>query len=75
MLNNVLQAPPTVAVYNPDGSWHEPCRGRQLRASHNPVLQSLIEDKKFSRNRVLSTVFAEVEPVNTCGSAPTWAWT
>ena len=62
VLNNVLQAPPTVAVYNPDGSWHEPGEGDNY-GENNPVMQSLIEDKKFSRNRVLSTVFAEVEPL------------
>ena len=62
VLNNVLQAPPTIPVYNPDGSWHEPSKADNY-AEPNPVLQSLIEDRKFSRNRVLSTVFAEVEPV------------
>ncbi|MGY3090645.1 TonB-linked SusC/RagA family outer membrane protein [Hymenobacter sp. UYAg731] len=62
VLNNVLQAPPVLPVYRPDGTWYEATKADNY-VEPNPVLQSLIENKKFSRNRVLSTVFAEVEPL------------
>ncbi|MDO7874510.1 TonB-dependent receptor [Hymenobacter sp. ASUV-10] len=60
VLNNVLQAPPTIPVYRPDGTWYEP-RDVDNYAEPNPVLQSLITNANFTRNRVLTTMFAEVE--------------
>ena len=63
VLNNVLQAPPTIPVFNPDGTWYEPTATADNYIEPNPVLQSLITNAKFVRNRVLSTVFAEVEPL------------
>ncbi len=62
VLNNVLQAPPVLPVYRPDGSWYEATKADNY-VEPNPVLQSLISNNKFNRNRILSTVFAEVEPV------------
>ena len=62
VLNNVLQAPPVLPVYRPDGSWYEATKADNY-VEPNPVLQSLIANNKFNRNRILSTVFAEVEPV------------
>ena len=63
VLNNVLQAPPTVPVYRPDGTWYEPTAAVDNFVEPNPVLQSLVTDSKFTRNRVLATLFAEVEPL------------
>ena len=62
VLNNVLQAPPVLPVYRPDGSWYEATKADNY-VEPNPVLQSLIANNKFNRNRILSTVFAEVEPI------------
>ncbi|MBH8559618.1 SusC/RagA family TonB-linked outer membrane protein [Hymenobacter negativus] len=62
VLNNVLQAPPVLPVYRPDGTWYEAVKADNY-VEPNPVLQSLIANTKFNRNRVLSTVFAEVEPL------------
>ena len=62
VLNNVLQAPPVLPVYRPDGTWYEATKADNY-VEPNPVLQSLIANNKFNRNRVLSTVFAEVEPL------------
>jgi len=63
VLNNVLQAPPTIPVFNPDGSWYEPTATADNFVEPNPVLQSLITNSRFERNRVLATVYAEVEPL------------
>jgi TonB-linked SusC/RagA family outer membrane protein len=63
VLSNVLQTPPTVPVYNPDGTWYEPTASVDNYVEPNPVVQSLIAHSKFVRNRVLTTMFAEVEPV------------
>jgi TonB-linked SusC/RagA family outer membrane protein len=63
VLNNVLQAPPTIPVYNPNGTWYEPTATADNYVEPNPVLQSLITNSKFVRNRVIGTFFAEVEPL------------
>ncbi|MDB5268802.1 MAG: hypothetical protein JWP58_1842 [Hymenobacter sp.] len=62
VLNNVLQAPPVLPVYRPDGTWYEATKADNY-VEPNPVLQSLISNTNFTRNRVLTTVFAEVEPL------------
>lgn len=62
VLNNVLQAPPTIPVYNADATWYEPQKTDGY-GEPNPVAQSLITNSSFTRNRVLTTLFAEVEPV------------
>ncbi len=63
VLNNVIQLPPTVPVYNPDGSYHEPTAAADNFVEPNPALQSLITHAKFSRNRIIGSVFGEVEPL------------
>jgi TonB-linked SusC/RagA family outer membrane protein len=63
VLNNVLQAPPTIPVYNPDGTWYEPTATLDNYVEPNPVMQSLITNSKFVRNRLVGTFFAEVEPL------------
>ena len=62
VLNNVIQAPPTLPVYNPNGTLYEPSPADNF-AEPNPVLQSLITNSKFVRNRLIGTVYAEVEPL------------
>jgi TonB-linked SusC/RagA family outer membrane protein len=63
VLSNVLQAPPTIPVYNPNGTWYEPTASADNYVEPNPVMQSLIAHSRFVRNRVLTTFFAEAEPV------------
>ena len=63
VLNNVLQLPPTITVFNPDGSWYEPTATADNFVEPNPVLQSLITNSKFVRNRLVGTFYAEVEPL------------
>ena len=63
VLNNVIQLPPTIPVYNPDGSYYEPTATADNFIEPNPVLQSLITHAKFSRNRIIGSFFGEVEPL------------
>ncbi|MDJ0364657.1 TonB-dependent receptor [Hymenobacter sp. H14-R3] len=63
VLNNVLQLPPTIPVYNPDGTYYQPTTAADNFNEPNAVLQSLITNSKFSRNRVIGSFFAEVEPL------------
>ena len=63
VLNNVIQAPPTIPVFNPDGTWYEPTATADNFIEPNPVLQSLITNAKFVRNRMIGTFYAEVEPL------------
>ncbi|SHJ05849.1 TonB-linked outer membrane protein, SusC/RagA family [Hymenobacter daecheongensis DSM 21074] len=62
VLSNVLQIPATLPVYNFDGTWYEPGLGDGY-VEPNPVLQALITNSKFTRNRALTTFFAELEPL------------
>ena len=62
VLNNVLQAPPTLPVFNPDATWYEP-KEADGYGEPNPVQQSLVTNSSFTRNRVLTTLYAEVEPI------------
>ncbi|TGE16135.1 SusC/RagA family TonB-linked outer membrane protein [Hymenobacter elongatus] len=62
VLSNVLQIPSTLPVYNADGTWYEPTSTDGF-VEPNPVLQAQITDSKFTRNRVLTTFFAELEPL------------
>ena len=63
VLNNVIQAPPTIPVYNPDGGWYQPTATADNFIEPNPVLQSLITNAKFVRNRIVGTFYVEVEPL------------
>ncbi|WP_151087897.1 SusC/RagA family TonB-linked outer membrane protein [Hymenobacter baengnokdamensis] len=63
VINNVIQLPPTIPVYNPDGTYYEPTATADNFVEPNPVLQSLITNSKFSRNRIIGSFFAEVEPL------------
>ncbi|MGI4741550.1 MAG: SusC/RagA family TonB-linked outer membrane protein [Janthinobacterium lividum] len=63
VLNNVIQLPPTIPVYNTNGSYYEPTATADNFVEPNPVLQSLITNAKFSRNRIIGSFFGEVEPL------------
>ena len=63
VLNNVIQTPPTIPVYNPDGTWYEPTATADNYIEPNPVLQSLVTNAKFVRNRIVGTFYVEVEPL------------
>ncbi len=57
-----LQAPPTAPVYNADGSFYE-FSAADNYGEENPVTGALRPILKTNTNRVTTTFFAEVEPV------------
>jgi TonB-linked SusC/RagA family outer membrane protein len=57
-----LQAPPTVPAYNPDGSFYE-FTSADNYGEENPVTTALRPRIKNTRNRAITTFFAELEPL------------
>jgi TonB-linked SusC/RagA family outer membrane protein len=57
------QIPATIPAYRPDGTWYEPLGNVDNFVEENPLAVALIENKKFTRNRIISTFFAELEPL------------
>ena len=62
VLNNVLQTPPTIPVYRADGNYYEPTATVDNYVEPNPVLQSLLTNSKFARNRIIGTFYGEIQP-------------
>ncbi|MBC7446432.1 MAG: TonB-dependent receptor [Hymenobacteraceae bacterium] len=62
IVSQALQIPATIPVYNADRTWYEPSAADNF-IEPNPVVAALIADSKFTRNRLISTLFVELEPV------------
>lgn len=62
-VQQMLRIPATVQPYRPDGYWYQPSSGADNFIEENPLASALINDQKFTRNRALTTFFAELEPV------------
>lgn len=56
------QIPATIQPYRADGSWYEPTTADNF-VEENPLAVALLDNKKFFRNRVITTFFAELEPL------------
>jgi TonB-linked SusC/RagA family outer membrane protein len=63
LVQNMLRIIPTVPAYRPDGYWYEPSGGTDNFNEANPLAEALRNNSKFTRNRALTTFFAELEPV------------
>ncbi|WP_426489758.1 SusC/RagA family TonB-linked outer membrane protein [Hymenobacter sp. 102] len=62
-VQQTLRMPAILPVYRPDGYYYEP-RGLQDNfVEENPLASATIAQQRFTRNRALTTVFAELEPV------------
>ncbi|MDU0370003.1 TonB-dependent receptor [Hymenobacter endophyticus] len=62
-VQQTLRMPAILPVYRPDGYYYEP-RGLQDNfVEENPLASATIANQRFTRNRALTTVFAELEPV------------
>jgi TonB-linked SusC/RagA family outer membrane protein len=62
-VQQMLRIPATVQPYRPDGYWYQPSSGVDNFIEENPLASALINNQKFTRNRALTTFFAELEPL------------
>ncbi|MBD2716364.1 TonB-dependent receptor [Microvirga sp. STR05] len=62
-VQQAIRIPAIIPLYRPDGYYYEP-RGQQDNfVEENPVAAATLNNQKFVRNRALTTLFAELEPV------------
>ncbi|MCB2378514.1 TonB-dependent receptor [Hymenobacter sp. BT635] len=62
-IQQALRIPAIIPLFRPDGYYYEP-RGKEDNfVEENPVVAATLNNQKFVRNRALTTVFAELEPL------------
>ncbi|WP_460613225.1 SusC/RagA family TonB-linked outer membrane protein [Hymenobacter seoulensis] len=62
-VQHTLRIPAIIPVFRPDGYYYEP-RGQQDNfIEENPIVAATLNNQRFTRNRALTTLFAELEPV------------
>jgi TonB-linked SusC/RagA family outer membrane protein len=61
-VQQTLRIPAFLPVYRPDGYYYEP-RSSDNFIEENPLASATITNQKFVRNRMLTTLYAELEPV------------
>jgi TonB-linked SusC/RagA family outer membrane protein len=61
-VQQTLRIPAFIPVYRPDGYYYEP-RTSDNFIEENPLASATITNQKFVRNRMLTTLYAELEPV------------
>ncbi|MBF9222921.1 SusC/RagA family TonB-linked outer membrane protein [Hymenobacter ruricola] len=62
-VQQLLRIPPTVQAYRPDGYWYQPNGAADNFTEENPLATSLRTNQKFTRNRAITTFYAELEPL------------
>ena len=62
-VQQMLRIPATIEPYRPDGFWYQPSSPVDNFIEENPLANALIDNRKFTRNRALTTFFAELEPL------------
>ena len=62
-VQQLLRMPPTVPAYRPDGYFYQPNLDDDNFTEENPLATALRVDQRFTRNRALTTVYAELEPL------------
>ncbi len=62
-VQQLLRMPPTVVPYRPDGYYYQPNTDNDNFTEENPLATTQRVNQRFTRNRALTTVFAELEPL------------
>ena len=62
-VQQLLRIPATVPAYRPDGYWYQPNGSSDNFTEENPLATAQRTNQGFTRNRALSTIFAELEPI------------
>lgn len=63
VVQHMLRIPSTVQAYRPDGYWYEPSGSVDNFIEENPLASALRTNQKFTRNRALISLYAELEPL------------
>ena len=62
-VQQMLRIPPTVPAYRPDGYWYQPNSASDNFTEENPLATAQRADQRFTRNRAITTFYAELEPL------------
>ncbi|UOQ75378.1 TonB-dependent receptor [Hymenobacter sp. 5516J-16] len=62
-VQQMLRIPPSVQAYRPDGYWFQPDGVSDNFTEENPLAAAQRTNQKFTRNRAITTFFAELEPL------------
>ncbi|MET4075684.1 TonB-dependent receptor [Hymenobacter sp. UYCo722] len=62
-VQQLLRIPPTVQAYRPDGYYYQPNSASDNFTEENPLATALRTNQKFTRNRAITTFYAELEPL------------
>ncbi|OWP64261.1 SusC/RagA family TonB-linked outer membrane protein [Hymenobacter amundsenii] len=62
-VQQALRVPAIIPLYRPDGYFYEPRGAQDNFIEENPVVAATLNNQRFTRNRALTTLFAELEPV------------
>ncbi|PJJ52960.1 SusC/RagA family TonB-linked outer membrane protein [Hymenobacter chitinivorans] len=62
-IQQAIRIPSIIPLYRPDGYYYEPRGAQDNFVEENPLASATLANQKFSRNRGLTTFFAELEPL------------
>ena len=62
-IQQMLRIPATVPAYRPDGYWYQPNSPSDNFTEENPLATALRADQRFTRDRAITTFYAELEPL------------
>ena len=59
----LLRIPPTIQAYRPDGYYYQPNSASDNFTEENPLAAALRADQRYTRDRAITTFYAELEPL------------
>ncbi len=62
-VSQLLRIPPTVQAYRPDGFFYQPNNANDNFTEENPLATALRNNNRFTRNRAITSFYAELEPL------------
>lgn len=62
-IQQLIRIPATIQPYRSDGYYYEPSGGTDNFIEENPLASAQRSDQRFTRNRILTTFYAELEPL------------
>jgi len=62
-IQQLIRIPATIQPYRADGYWYEPTGSTDNFIEENPLASAQRNDQRFNRNRILTTFYAELQPL------------